>query len=93
MAELLSALEDGWKLTTCVDEEDAAEHECSVHNLCPIRGPLNEIHRALMGALKDITLADVFRPKAGAATTFQPVLSILNHRPPATVPALQETSA
>ncbi|HKB04792.1 MAG TPA: Rrf2 family transcriptional regulator [Gemmataceae bacterium] len=93
LAELLSALEDGWKLTTCADEEETAEHECSVHNLCPIRGPLNEIHKALIGALKDITLADVFRPRPGATMTFQPVLSILNHRPPAAVPALQETSA
>jgi Rrf2 family transcriptional regulator, cysteine metabolism repressor len=92
LAELIEALEDGWKFTTCAGEEDADEHACTVHNLCPIRGPLNEIHRALIGALKNVTLADVFRPTA-SATTFQPVLSILNHRPPAAVPALQEITA
>ena len=92
LAELLEALEAGWKLTTCAGEEEEAEHECSVHNLCPIRGPLNEIHRALIGALKNVTLADVFRPRGGG-TTFQPVLSILNPRPPAAVPALQEITA
>jgi Rrf2 family protein len=93
LAELLEALEDGWKLTTCTGEEDEDEHECTVHNLCPIRGPLNEIHRAMIGALQGVSLADVFRPAAGGTTTFQPVLSILNHHAPAAVPALQETTA
>jgi Rrf2 family transcriptional regulator, cysteine metabolism repressor len=93
LAELIQALEDGWKLTTCADEGETDEHLCSVHNLCPIRGPLNEVHRAVIGALKNVTLADVFRPAAGSTTTFQPVLSILNPRPPATVPALQEITA
>ena len=88
LAELIQALEDGWKLTTCADERDTDEHECAVHNLCPIRGPLVEIHRAVIGTLKNVTLADVFRPAADATTTFQPGLSVLNPRPPAAVPAL-----
>jgi Rrf2 family protein len=79
LAELLEALEDGWKMTTCTGQEEDDEHDCSVHNLCPIRGPLNEIHRAIVGVLRTVTLADVLR-KPAPITTFQPVLSLLGHR-------------
>jgi len=82
LAELLEALEDGWKLTTCTGQQDHDEHDCTVHNMCPIRGPLNEIHRAIVGVLRNVTLADVLRKAAPAATTFQPVLSLLGHRAP-----------
>jgi len=81
LAELLEALEDGWKLTTCTGQEDQDEHECTVHNLCPIRGPLNEIHKAIVGVLRTVSLADVLHRPAPSTTTFQPVLSILGHRP------------
>ena len=80
LAELLEALEDGWKLTTCTGQQDQDEHDCSVHNLCPIRGPLNEIHRAIVGVLRNVSLADVLHQPAPATTTFQPVLSLLGHR-------------
>jgi Rrf2 family protein len=79
LAELLEALEDGWKMTTCTGQDDRDEHDCTVHNLCPIRGPLNEIHKAIVGALRNVSLADVLREPA-PVTTFQPVLSMLSHR-------------
>jgi Rrf2 family protein len=90
LAELVEAMEDGLKLTTCSGERDQDEHECSVHNLCPIRGPLNEIYQAIFGVLRGITLAEVFG--RSSSTTIQPVLSILDHR---TMPAaqLQEITA
>jgi Rrf2 family protein len=80
LAELLEALEDGWKLTTCTGEGENDEHECTVHNLCPIRGPLNEIHKAIVGVLRNVTLADVLR-KSAPITTFQPVLSLMGRAP------------
>ena len=83
LAELLEALEDGWKLTTCTGQADNEAHDCTVHNLCPIRGPLNEIHKAIVGVLRNVTLADVFRQTA-PVTTFQPVLSLLGHKAPPT---------
>src|SRR3954467_7665923 len=79
LAELLEALEDGWKLTTCSGQLDHEVHDCSIHAMCPIRGPLNEIDRAIVGALKNVSLADVMRQKQ-PTTTFQPVLSILGQR-------------
>jgi Rrf2 family protein len=92
LAELLEAMEDGWKLTSCMGEDEADAHECTVHNLCPIRGPLKEIHRALFDVLRGVTLADVFHPTS--ATTFQPVLSVLQNRSPErTAVPLQEITA
>jgi Rrf2 family protein len=90
LADLLEAMEDGWKLTTCSGQGEGDEHECSVHDLCPIREPVNEIHRAIFAVLRGVTLADVFRPTT--TTTFQPVLSVLGSRPAAT-PVLQEITA
>jgi hypothetical protein len=40
---------------------------------------LNEIHKAIVGALRNVSLADVLREPA-PVTTFQPVLSMLSHR-------------
>jgi len=90
LGDLVQAMEEGLKLTTCSGEEEQGEHECSVHNLCPIREPLNEIHRAIFGVLRGITLAEVFRRTS--STTIQPVLSILGHRVMPTAP-LQEITA
>jgi len=90
LAEILESLEDGLKLTTCNGEEDEDEHDCSVHYLCPIRGPINEIHRAIFEVLRSVTLADVFRPAAATTTTFQPVLSLLHPRPAPPAEQLQE---
>jgi len=92
LAELLGSLEDGWKLTTCSGQDEDDPHDCAVHNLCPIRESLNDIHKAILGVLERVTLADVFRRHA-ATTTFQPVLSILNHRPAAEAAGLEEVTA
>lgn len=90
LGELLQSMEDGLNLTTCADDKDDEPHDCTVHNTCPIRGPLNEIHRRLMDALNGVTLSDVFDPADRPLTTFQPVLTILNHRP---APGLHEITA
>jgi Rrf2 family protein len=82
LAEILAALEDGWKLTSCSGEGEHEPHDCSVFNMCPVRGPLDAIHKAIVGVLRNITLADVLK-KTPPVTTFQPVLSLLNHRPAA----------
>lgn len=92
VAEVLTSLEDGLKLTTCSGQEEHDEHDCTVHNMCPIREPLNEIHRAIFGVLRNVSLADIFRPVANS-TTYQPVLSILNHPPAVVAAGLSEFTA
>jgi hypothetical protein len=60
--------------------------------MCPIREPLNEIHKSILGVLRNVSLADIFRPPANSST-FQPVLSILNHRPAVESAVLSEVTA
>lgn len=78
LADLLEALEDGLKLTTCNGANHAESTDCTVHSLCPIRGPMNEIHQRIFAVLRGITLAGLFQNNQ-STTTFQPVLSLLNH--------------
>lgn len=79
LADLLQQMEDGLKLTSCNGLSSDEAHECSVHSLCPIRGPLNDIHQRIFAVLRGITLADLFHANTTPTMTFQPVLSLLNH--------------
>jgi Rrf2 family protein len=63
LAQLLEAVEDGFQLTVCTDHQPAAT-TCDVSHLCPVKGPMNEIHQRLMGVLRSVTLAELFSPTA-----------------------------
>lgn len=86
LAEILEALEDGLTLTTCnTNHGSEPDTECSVINMCPIRGPINEIYRRVSSMLREVRLSDLFQPASGNnqySTTFQPVLPVLNHHIP-----------
>ncbi len=81
LAELLESLEDGFQLANCNNESHVAgsEDECSVQHVCPIKGPIAEVHRRILEMLQTITIAELFQTQM-PATTFQPVLSVLNLR-------------
>ena len=66
LAQLLEAVEDGFQLTVCTDHQATAP-ACDVQHLCPVKGPMNEIHRRLMGVLRSVTLAELFSPTAEPA--------------------------
>lgn len=66
LAELLEAIEDGFQLTVCTDHHATAA-ACDVEHVCPVKGPMNEIHRRLVGVLRGITLAELFSPTAEPA--------------------------
>jgi len=63
LAQLLEAIEDGFQLTVCTDHQPAAT-ACDVQHICPVKGPMNEIHQRLMGVLRSVTLAELFSPTA-----------------------------
>jgi Rrf2 family transcriptional regulator, cysteine metabolism repressor len=88
LAELLESLEDGLQLTNCTSS-DQSTHDCTVINMCPIRGPINEIHNRIFSVLRNATLAEVLKSstpygqsqgsgREADGSTFQPILSILN---------------
>jgi Rrf2 family protein len=66
LAELLEAMEEGFRLTVCNHAVDAAhaEDSCSHASSCTVKGPMAEVHQRLMGVLRGVTLAEVFDPKA-----------------------------
>jgi Rrf2 family transcriptional regulator, cysteine metabolism repressor len=65
LAELLQVVEEGFKLTVCSDHSLAGT--CEVDHVCPVKGPMAEIHRRIMEVLRGITLADVFAPTSASS--------------------------
>lgn len=63
LAELLEAMEEGFRLTLCSHSEDE-EDVCSHASACTVKGPMVEVHQRLMGVLRGVTLAELFDPKA-----------------------------
>lgn len=58
LAELLTDLDDNFKLTVCA--EHGHEAACDLEPTCPIKGPLTEIHGRLAAVLRGVTLAELF---------------------------------
>jgi Rrf2 family protein len=76
LAELLEAVEEGFRLTVC--SHGAAEPHsdaCSHAGTCTVKGPMAEVHQRLIGVLRGVTLAELFDPKAApSALRALPVL-------------------
>lgn len=81
LAQLLEAVEEGFQLTVCTDHHADAV-VCDVSTVCPVKGPMNEIHRRLMGVLRSVTLAELFSPTAEPAAL--QTLGLIGHPEPAT---------
>ena len=67
LAELLEAMEEGFRLTVCNHAGGTAakaEDNCSHAGTCTVKGPMAEVHQRLMGVLRGVTLAELFDPKA-----------------------------
>lgn len=64
LAELLESIEEGFKLTVCNGHGSTVQEEesCSVSQICPMKGPVAEIHRRLMDVLRGVTLEELFAP-------------------------------
>lgn len=78
LAELLEAIEEGFKLTVCnghAAHPPAAADNCSLEHVCPVKGPIAEIHRRLTDVLRGVTLAELFDP-AGPPPTVLPLLTV-----------------
>ena len=62
LAELMEALDGGFTLAEC---NRASTEPCVVEALCPLKGAIAEVHRRIRSVLRDVTLAQVFRPAPG----------------------------
>jgi Rrf2 family protein len=78
LAELIEAMEEGFKLTVCNEHGEAGN--CDVAAVCPVKAPMIVIHRRIMDMLRGVTLADVFAPPPASPPV--PVLFTLGIRTP-----------
>lgn len=61
LAELLEAIEDGFRLTVC--NPGSHDHaDCSLAGTCTLKGAIAEVHERLIGVLRGVSLADLFDP-------------------------------
>lgn len=79
LAQLLDAIDERFRLTVCSDHGMA--EPCSVEQGCPVKNPLADLHRRLIGVLDGVTLADLFGPSA------RPSSPLLNPLPMVASPA------
>ena len=68
LAELLESIEEGFKLTLCSSHGEPSDESCAVSHACPMKGPMAEIHRRLMGVLRGVTLDELFATPPGGPT-------------------------
>lgn len=65
LAELLEAVEEGFRLTVCSHgSEEPVDDACSHATTCTVKGPMAEVHARLMGVLRGVPLTELFDPKA-----------------------------
>ena len=60
LAELMDALDESFRFAEC--NHLIPDDGCSLVNVCPVRGPIAEVHQRLSKVLQNVTLAELFRP-------------------------------
>jgi Rrf2 family protein len=81
LAELLLSLEDGFQLANCNSSlhAEGGDDECTVLHICPIRGPIGELHRRILDSLRAVSIVELFQ-SSNFAPEFQPIQSTLTLR-------------
>ena len=77
LAELLEAVEEGFRLTVCNHAPDVPSGDACAHaGSCTVKGPMADVHARLIGVLRGVTLTELFDPKAKPSTLLAlPVLA------------------
>lgn len=60
LAEVLEAVEDGFRLTLCNPDDHAQPGECNVAPACTLRHAMAEVHRRLLNVLRGVRLDELF---------------------------------
>jgi Rrf2 family cysteine metabolism transcriptional repressor len=68
LADLMEALDDPFHLAECTRPH---ADPCVISPACPVRHAVGEVHARIRDLLREITLAELFRPREPAATTTQ----------------------
>ncbi|MCZ2342888.1 MAG: Rrf2 family transcriptional regulator [Bacteroidales bacterium] len=76
LAELLDAIEEGFRLTLCSPDPMNVD-PCCLEQDCPVKAPLGEIHRRIIEILRGVTLGELFPQTIDPATAPHSLLSLL----------------
>lgn len=76
LAELIEALDDVFRFAEC--NQPSPDDGCSLVHLCPLRGPVAEIHQRIHEVLSALTLADVFKNRPTVDAAAVPVDTLLS---------------
>jgi Rrf2 family protein len=60
LAELMEALGESLRLAPCSGGDPG--EACRLAPVCPVQGPLSQVHERLCDVLRRVTLAELFRP-------------------------------
>lgn len=61
LAELLESIDEGFRLTLCSHPSEEAE-ACSLESSCPVKAPLDAVHRRIVDVLRSVSLAEIVAP-------------------------------
>ena len=74
LAEVLEAIEDGFRLTLCNPDDHDSPGDCSLAPSCTLRHAMVEVHRRLIDVLRNVRLDQLF----GNTLTGSPLLLSLS---------------
>jgi Rrf2 family protein len=74
LADLIEAMDEAFRFAEC--NQAVPDDGCHVLHLCPLKGPVAEIHERIRDLLSALTLADLFRPCCGSAKAAGELLSV-----------------
>jgi Rrf2 family protein len=60
LAELMDALDGSFRFAEC--NQDIPDDGCALVHVCPVKGPIAEVHERLRKVLVNTTLAELFQP-------------------------------
>lgn len=72
LAEVIACLEGQFRLMSCSDSQPEDSDQCSLFHICPVKSPLQLVHKKLLTTLRQVTLLDLIEP--GIVTS--PVFSL-----------------
>jgi Rrf2 family cysteine metabolism transcriptional repressor len=60
LADFIEAMDDSFRLANC--NQLMPDDGCALFASCPVKGPIGEIHARIRDVLRNVTLAELFRP-------------------------------
>jgi DNA-binding IscR family transcriptional regulator len=74
LADFIEAMDDSFRLANC--NQLAPDDGCALFAACPVKGPIGVIHARIRDMLRNVTLAELFRPALPPETGLGELVSL-----------------